>query len=105
MLWNVFISLFGCLVVVHGFTAPYPSQYILTAPKQANSNIRLWAEPPMEAEWSSLSSIRLFNLENKTTTLSQIVTEDVTVLTCLSHFGDFNAWEMTQQYMFNKEIG
>jgi hypothetical protein len=27
------------------------------------------------------------------------------IISCLSHFGDFNAWELTQQYMAAMDSG
>ncbi|KAG7356748.1 AhpC/TSA antioxidant enzyme [Nitzschia inconspicua] len=53
-----------------------------------------------ETEWSQISSLSVETLNGDTATLGDIMSNNSTVvLSCLSHFGDYNAWEMTQQYM------
>ncbi|KAG7356392.1 AhpC/TSA antioxidant enzyme [Nitzschia inconspicua] len=53
-----------------------------------------------ETEWSQISSLAVETLNGDTVTLGDLMSNNSTVvLSCLSHFGDYNAWELTQQYM------
>jgi hypothetical protein len=60
----------------------------------------------METEWSHIEDIRVQTLQNETMALGDIIQcgsssdgDAPIIISCLSHFGDFNAWELTQQYM------
>lgn len=46
-------------------------------------------------------SVKVWTLDDKELSLDEILRQDGSspiILSCLSHFGDFNAWELTQQY-------
>jgi hypothetical protein len=57
------------------------------------------------ARWSVVDSIQVKTLDNWPIKLGDVLSqhldgaEDTVILSCLSHFGDYNAWEMTQQYI------
>lgn len=53
---------------------------------------------------ASMLKIEVTTLENTRIMLGDLLDlgspqRQPTILTCLSHFGDFNAWEVTQQYI------
>jgi hypothetical protein len=52
-------------------------------------------------QWSSIKDVKIQTLDGKTVEVGSVVSKDdaTIVLSCLSHFGDFNAWELTQQYL------
>jgi hypothetical protein len=58
---------------------------------------------------SMLTKIPVTTLQNTELMLDELLDLDSspspTILTCLSHFGDFNAWEITQQYIAAIESG
>ena len=50
--------------------------------------------------YSQLENIFVQDLEGESIPLPSVIPNDQTVvLSCLSHFGDYNAWEVTQQYI------
>ena len=51
--------------------------------------------------WPSIAEIEVQHLSGETVKLGQVLKkeEQTVILSCLSHFGDFNAWELTQQYI------
>jgi hypothetical protein len=58
--------------------------------------------------WSMVESLTVHTLDDQTVVLNDVVknkNDRGFILTCLSHFGDFNAWEMTQQYVAALEAG
>jgi hypothetical protein len=56
--------------------------------------------------WSMVESLTVKSLDDRTVVLGDVVKSDNGfILTCLSHFGDFNAWEMTQQYIAVMDAG
>ena len=59
---------------------------------------------------ASMLKIKVTTLKNTKIMLDSLLDLDSpqrqpTILTCLSHFGDFNAWEVTQQYISAIESG
>lgn len=55
---------------------------------------------------STVSDLSVFNADGSSVTLGSLLdTSDTTILACLSHFADFNAWEVTQQYISAVESG
>ena len=54
-----------------------------------------------------IDSIPVKTLEGQTIKLGDVIMKEINsdnnadtiILSCLSHFGDFNAWELTQQYI------
>jgi hypothetical protein len=53
-------------------------------------------------QWSMLEKVPVQTLDKRTVDLGDVVQGDgdgAVILSCLSHFGDFNAWELTQQYL------
>jgi hypothetical protein len=53
-------------------------------------------------QWSMLEKVSVQTLDHQTVDLGDVVQGDgdgTVVLSCLSHFGDLNAWELTQQYL------
>jgi hypothetical protein len=58
-------------------------------------------------QWSIIKDVKIQTLDGKTVEMGSVVPkEDATIiLSCLSHFGDFNAWELTQQYLSALESG
>jgi hypothetical protein len=68
--------------------------------------------PFMETEWSHIEYIWVQTLQNETMALGDIIQcgassdgDAPIIISCLSHFGDFNAWELTQQYMAAIDTG
>jgi hypothetical protein len=61
--------------------------------------------PLTETEWSQIESLQVEMLHNEKAQLGDVIMSTsvggtgTVVLSCLSHYGDYNAWEMTQQYM------
>lgn len=66
--------------------------------------------PSQPGTKASMLKIKVTTLENTEIMLDELLDLDnpqgqPTILTCLSHFGDFNAWEVTQQYISAIESG
>jgi hypothetical protein len=59
--------------------------------------------PPIETTWSQIESLQVTTLQSEMVGLGDVLMSSngggTVVLSCLSHYGDYNAWEMTQQYM------
>merc|ERR1740139_90134 len=51
-------------------------------------------------QFSNVADIAVTTLDGESVLLGDIISseERPTILSCLSHFGDFNAWELTQKY-------
>mmetsp|Transcript_7584 Transcript_7584/g.21115 ORF Transcript_7584/g.21115 Transcript_7584/m.21115 type:complete len:317 (-) Transcript_7584:1396-2346(-) len=53
-----------------------------------------------------ISDLTVSNLEGSSVTIESLLDDgSTTILSCLSHFGDFNAWEKTQQYVSAVDAG
>jgi hypothetical protein len=63
------------------------------------------AKPETKASMLKISVTTLQNTEIMLDDLLDLENPQPTILTCLSHFGDFNAWEVTQQYISAIESG
>jgi hypothetical protein len=69
--------------------------------------LRFFADTKPESK-ASMLKIPVTTLENTEIMLDDLLdlgSPQPTILTCLSHFGDFNAWEVTQQYISAIESG
>jgi len=66
------------------------------APRSLKSSF----QTSLSAQISDVTNIAVKNLDGESILLGDILSSDErpTVLSCLSHFGDFNAWELTQKY-------
>ena len=68
----------------------------------------------IETDWSMIESVNVQTLDGQTMKLGDVLTtkvsdddgdrddgnnDPIVVMSCLSHYGDYNAWELTQQYM------
>lgn len=60
----------------------------------------------VETGMDQMADLQVQTLDEATVTVGDLMASvgaktksDVVVVSCLSHFGDFNAWELTQQYM------
>jgi hypothetical protein len=71
-----------------------------TSQRLALSSSSSLSDGDIESEWSMVESIPVQTLDNQTSALGDLVdcSQNTVILSCLSHFGDFNAWELTQQY-------
>jgi hypothetical protein len=75
--------------------------------KEDPQNVPFFASTKPETKASNLK-ITVRTLENTKIMLGDLMdfnSSQPTILTCLSHFGDFNAWEVTQQYISAIESG
>jgi hypothetical protein len=55
-------------------------------------------------QWSQIESLHVETLQSEKIKLGDVIMSasggrGTVVLSCLSHYGDYNAWEVTQQYM------
>jgi hypothetical protein len=81
----------------------------LDVPEEANQDSDLGVESNTcltETKWSQIESLQVETLQSEKVPLGDVIISSsgdsgrcAVVLSCLSHYGDFNAWEMTQQYM------
>jgi hypothetical protein len=112
------ISAFG--VPQRQAVATLPSSTLYSSTRPSTSTSSLWMsenEDPQDAPFfadvkpetkASMLKIPVTTLKNKEVMLDDLLDLDSpqpTILTCLSHFGDFNAWEVTQQYISAIESG
>ena len=87
-------------VRVRGFSLIVPH---LHATKRVGREVSCQA-----VEISNIADIPVTDLDGTSLSLGQLLpedSEDTIVLSCLSHYGDFNAWELTQQYVTAIESG
>lgn len=53
--------------------------------------------------WDDISDLTLSNLDGSSVTVERLLdggtTSSTTIVSCLSHFGDFNCWELSQQFL------
>jgi hypothetical protein len=47
---------------------------------------------------NDFTRVQVQTLDGKSVDVKDAIGDGTTILSCLSHFGDFNAWELTQQY-------
>ena len=47
---------------------------------------------------NDVATVQVKALDGTTVNVKDEIGDGTTILSCLSHFGDFNAWELTQQY-------
>ena len=96
------LPLFLIVAVARGFL---PQAWL---PAKKGSSALFSAVPPTATTTGTIttdnvSGIELLNLSGESVVLSDVLlssanNQEPVILSCLSHFGDFNAWELTQQY-------
>jgi hypothetical protein len=79
----------------------------LDVPDESSNNVDNHDIPEPETKWSDVESLRVETLDGETLALGDVLSSssNTVALSCLSHFGDYNAWEMTQQYMSAVQSG